>query len=757
MKLKIPDKKHIVLFITSIVVLTVGAYLFNYSYSDKPYSEDLLIWDAIWLDFWALLFLFSLLVIWHNTSTWKVRAPLLIGLFSIYGFIAMCLFLDGTPFGLNAIWGDQKFRITMILKFMNWYVPGDFFYKDLSSFYPPVYFYLLSIIARVFSFDAYMMIKEGSLLIYFAGPVILYYFWSKLVSNYRAYFIVLVTFLFCSIGKAIPLGAPHAFIANALFIPWWLYYIEQIKKPISGFIQYLLGGLIGALIFLTYYYPFFIGGFLILLRFTFFRKWIYLNKLHTFQWKSSLLVLCISGMLSSPFWIPLLYDMITFGNNAAQQEWHHMGSTGIAFEFQEFTIFGFLYLGSIIFSLRHYSTKLNRSLLLLMGTIPIFYLIGTFFGAVGHPVNLIKANEFMIILSGPFIGLAIASLLRFSNIRKKLKPAIIVFLVIILGIFLNGFNGLIHHPMIKTARTTNIPGWNFNENDLSEFRGKVFLSDYEELTVIHPIYCFIAHNQHYAHPASRHIQRYCFLKSLQNVDDPYMFNLALRYNVFDKVDYFMLRKQGNQFKLTLSLSNYPNKYSTHTLIYNSKIISDTSLFSKIQGDNLYKVVDKKMSLVDSSISIGNDKTFERLMSYKLIRNYLNDEGQTLWDNRIGIDWNNWNPLKDREDKISIDGKIDLLDAYSLMDGDTLHILMAFYFDYNFNIDYRIFLHVYPGHGDYSFDNFDFAPEPGINTLRRGDIIIYKRSVPYHTDYDKLHVGCFNKDGRLGEGLWMLIK
>ena len=60
-------------------------------------------------------------------------------------------------------------------------------------------------------------------------------------------------------------------------------------------------------------------------------------------------------------------------------------------------------------------------------------------------------------------------------------------------------------------------------------------------------------------------------------------------------------------------------------------------------------------------------------------------------------------LKDNDDKLSIDDKIELLDAYSVIEGDTLHLMIAFYSDYNFNIDYRIFLHIYPGHGDYNFD------------------------------------------------------
>ncbi|RKX26454.1 MAG: hypothetical protein DRP47_08170 [Candidatus Zixiibacteriota bacterium] len=202
------------------VMAVMGWYLLVYSFPSKPFNEEQLIWDAVWLDAWALMFFLVLIVVWCSPSRWRIKAPLLIGVFAFYGLVVISVIFNGTPFGFNGCWGDQKFRTSMVLKFTTWFIPGDYFYKDLPAFYPPIYYYMLALIARLFSIEAFKMIKIGSQLLYLCGPFILYFLWRQLVSRYRAFLVVLFTFLFYSMEKIVPLGAPHAFVANALFIPW---------------------------------------------------------------------------------------------------------------------------------------------------------------------------------------------------------------------------------------------------------------------------------------------------------------------------------------------------------------------------------------------------------------------------------------------------------------------------------------------------------------------------------------------------------
>ncbi|MFH1373632.1 MAG: arabinofuranosyltransferase [bacterium] len=755
MKLPFPRSTRTLTILGLLVIsLVVGLSLFISSLQGKSFNEEQLVWDAIWLDAWALLFALTVLIIWGSPLSWRVKAPLLIGTFSCYGLVTVSLFFNGTPFGMNGCWGDQKFRMAMILKFSTWWIPGDFYYKDLPSFYPPVYYYLLSLGARILSVEAFKMIKVGSIVIYLVGPTVLYLMWRQMLSRNRALLVVLATFLFCSQGKIMPLSAPHAFVANAMFIPWWLYYIEQVKRPLRGRRQYLVGALIGAAIFSTYIYPFFIGAFLLLLRATFLRKWVARGE-SQFRWKSALTVLSFSAVLSAPFWLPLLISLITFGSGASERGWHHMGSTGILFSFQSFSIPGMAFLAALYYLLRHRVSPVYRALLMLTGATMVFYLPGAFLGAVGEPVNLIKANEFMIVMAGPVVGLAAAAMVRAGRLHHRRGLATVVVIGLLSLVFLHNFNGLIKHPMVKTARTTRAPGCGVDPGEMSSRVGSVFLTAQEELFAFYPVYAFIAINQHYSHPASQYLDRYRMLHLLQGISDPGLFHLALRHNRFDAVDYFLPRQKEGQFQILLALSNYPNRYSHQTLVYDTTLLSDTTLFRKEKGEHLYKVLDNAQQ--DNPIPVSTPSDWQQLLRLHLLRGYLNDTGQELLDKRLDIDRAGWRRLIDDETDRSFGDRIELLDAYAVRDGDSLHLLLAFYVADHFYSDQKVFVHLYPGHGETMFDNFDFTPTPPVRSWKKGDIVFNRRTILCSEDYERLRLGFFWKEQRLGKGVWMSLR
>ncbi|UCD18249.1 MAG: arabinofuranosyltransferase, partial [Candidatus Zixiibacteriota bacterium] len=186
MKFKILSRDYLPSGSAVSLLLLFAFYLFLYSLPGKRFSEELLITDMIWLDAWGLASYMVLVVVWAAKMHWRLKARLLVAIFSVYGFITVCLILDGTPFGMNAYWGDQKFRQAMILKLIEFFPPVDFYYRDLPPFYPPVYYFLLSLVGRVFSLEAFRMIKAGTMLIYLVGPFLLYLMWRRIVSPFQA-------------------------------------------------------------------------------------------------------------------------------------------------------------------------------------------------------------------------------------------------------------------------------------------------------------------------------------------------------------------------------------------------------------------------------------------------------------------------------------------------------------------------------------------------------------------------------------------
>ncbi|MCB2230845.1 arabinofuranosyltransferase [bacterium] len=578
------------LFVGGILFAVVGAALYAACYPNTPFTEEVLIYDLIRLDIWSLSFVAILVTILLTRLEANEKAWWIVLSCSAWGLVTSAIFFHGAPFAFNGYGGDQAFRIAMILKFKTFAVPGDFYYKDLPPFYPPVLYWLLAMIAQIASVNAHTMMKFGTELIYLCSPVALFLIWRKLVTPIQASLVALFAVVFLSFGKAAPLVAPHAFLSNSFFIPWWLYYVERVGAPRTTRGFYLTGGVIGALLFMTYYFPFFIGGFLLFIRLLFDRPGKLLAAGRTaFSWRSALTVLALSAVFSSIFWGPLLWSFVTIGYNSAQQEWHHLNSPGIDFLFVQFSLGGLAYLAALLYAVRRHRIPIFRGFLLLTGTVLVFHLIGSILGVLDKPVNLIKASEFIALAGGSLIGLTAASYVRkarWQRPRTLLIPSLILAVFIAM---LHQVNEYAKQPAIRNARSAGVPTFGLDKQEMIERTGSVFLAREDKLYTFYPVYAFFSINQHYSHPAAQYEQRLDLLDALQSVHDPYVFNLALRENRYDRIDYFMPALKDGQWELLAAFSNYPNKYRHVFYHYDTLLTADTALFVPEFGPHLFGV------------------------------------------------------------------------------------------------------------------------------------------------------------------------
>jgi len=726
-------------------MLGLGLTLLIRSLDPKPFTEELLIYDLIWLDGWALLFYFALAIVWVSNLTRRSKARLIVALLAVHGVVAVALMFDGTPFSFNAYWGDQKFRQAMILKLASFGWLTDFYFKDLPPFYPPLYYSLLALYSRVFSLEAFKMLKIGSLYIYLFGPFLLYWLWRKIVTPTQAALITVFSFLFCSMGKGSPLIAPHAFIANSIFIPWWLYYIERVKDSPSSWRYYIGGSIIGAAIFMTYFYPFFIGGFLILLRLTILRGWKYYYRDSSFSLKRTWHVLFGSALLSAPYWLPLFYEMFRLGSKPARQGWHHIGSTGIAFPFIGWSIPAILFLVGLVYALRRPSTPLNRGLLTLVGTTVFFYLCGALLGAVDRPVNLIKANEFMLFFGGPVIGLAAAGFVRREQINRRRVHVAAIVVSIILLFFLHNMNSFAKHEMVRTARTAHVAYWVERNEFIDDYPGSVFLTGNEELYAFYPVYAFLGVNQHYCHPASQFEKRFDFLNRLRAADHPALFNLALRHNRFDPVDFIMPRVAFKRLELTFALSNYPNRYRHATLVYDENLVTDTAYFERMSDFPVYRL--RELTEPPPPITIASD-SLQSLTAARLLRKDLDQAGQDLLDRLYGTDWKGWQDIP-IEQSFTFGDEIKLLGGSMISTADSIQLIAAFQATSGSRRRYKIYFHTVTGDGEDGFQNYDFLPPVQTNRWKKGEIIFCSRTIPDPGVDFRYFLGFFQGETRLG--------
>jgi galactan 5-O-arabinofuranosyltransferase len=746
--------RRLTVYAPLLLFLTLGIYLFRYALIPKVFTDDLLVRDLIWLDAWALAFFFVTVAIWCSSLSRRAKAVWSLSCLAVYGFITVALIFDGTPFGLNAYWGDKKLRTAMVLQYMSSAGWPDVYYKGLPTFYPPLYYFLLSLWARVFNLEAYKLMKIGTLMIYLGGPFVLYYLWRRIVSPFQAFLITLFTFLFCSSERAVPIVSPHAFVGNSMFIPWWLYYIERVRDARTDWRYYLSGSVIGGVIFMTYFYAFFIGALLLVLRLTLLRRWQYLAHPPGFRLARAWPIAVGTAVVSAPYWLPLLLSLVRRGFDPSWGGWHHSDSTGITFAYLSFSLPSLVFLASICYALRRARTPLYRGLLLLTGAITAYYLPGAILGALDKPVNLIKAADFVPLLAGPFIGLGAAALLSWAHHRRRSRWAVWVLVSLMLIVFLSGFNRLAKVGAVETARKATRPTWGLDKQEMAARRGSVFLTGVEELFAFQPVYAFIALNHHYSNASSRFLARFDFLRLLQEVTDPQLFNAALRHNVFDRVDYFMPVSQNDKLEIPVSLSNYPNKHVTQRLTFDSHAVSDTAFFAREKGDNLYRVKDaapvaRPLVFPAGVRCLADSLTYTARL--RMISDYLDPIGQQTLDRSLAAaSYSLLSPAAGRLPHSFADS-IRLKAMYAVTTADSTYFIFAFEALKNIVYDYRFYFHVTPRDGKNAMRNFDFSAPSPTSTWRRGDLVLAVRTVPrIDTDLDVL-LGPFAGDVRLGQG------
>ena len=154
-------KREIRALLFTLIFVAFGGYLLLHARPLREFSEESLIYDLIWLDAWGLSFVALIALVWNRMPRREHHIPLLLGLLSFYGLVTVSVIFAGTHFPENGYWGDQKFRLAMLTKFVTFGLGGDFYYKDLPSFYPPLYYAVLSWWGRLTGAEPYTLFKTG--------------------------------------------------------------------------------------------------------------------------------------------------------------------------------------------------------------------------------------------------------------------------------------------------------------------------------------------------------------------------------------------------------------------------------------------------------------------------------------------------------------------------------------------------------------------------------------------------------------------
>lgn len=484
----------------------------------------------------------------------------LVHLFALGFTGAVIAIWRGLEFGPNGIYGDSWFSTSIVTKYADYWGSTDFVYKDLHSFYPSLYHYILGKGAAIMGEEPWRVMKFGCYWTCYLLPLALFALWKRIVKERLA---LLLTVVSIFLSKEEILFKPFEVISLTLLVPFLLLYIDGAAWKASGFNRkhLLVGGLIGAGIFMTYYY------YLFLLI-----AWIPLRLVIDYrekegQWrkiwqkrKAAVWVLLAMAGFSILYWGPLLLDMLQYGAQSFQNKWFqpHMLTLpwGSAGNWQLL-----LGLGVLLFlALRsgHRWQGFARALLLILVAQMGFLFLGQMSMQFGLPllhVRLIGLEEYVA-----WFGIALGALWLVAQAKEKdrnlLKRWIPVAFTGLLALYTVRHVAADYKREIhKLARTSPVEMLSAFPEFTELSRGKVFLTNRYQLTAFRPLFLFISHNAHFSHPAARFRARLAMLEAVSKSKNPDFIAYMLRHNTYDAVDYVIL----DDNKMTVYDDDFPSK------------------------------------------------------------------------------------------------------------------------------------------------------------------------------------------------------
>ncbi len=723
---------------------SAGFALLIHSWQPRTFHPYDIAFDLQWLNAFALCFLALVAYIWSGRSRTRTRVWWTLAGLTVWGTVSLALILHGTDFPWNGFWGDQGFRIAMIRRFMTYDFFTDFYHSDLPPFYPPFFFWGAAILGRLFDAAPHLMLKVGTTLLYTVGPILAYWLWRKTVTPLRAGCITVVTFL---IHPTIIMSAPHEFIAMTLFIPWWLAYVDSaaVARKTSSWV---FGGILGGLLFMTYYYPFFIGALAMLWR---------LGRVFRGKWRGSaelrevaggIKVLLVAAIASSPFWLPLLVSMLSNDAHSSQNRWFHTGYANLGLMFLDITWEGLLSLAGLLLVIMYRQRPENAALLRLVGGILGVLLIGFVLGNLDMPILYVKAKELGYRVAGACGGLLVAYAFVVCR-RGQLRTVVRAAALLLMLIPLNGMTRIVTHKPTKLARTTTVRLQELLATE--DMYNKTVLTDIIELPVFTPAYFFISPGENVSHPAAELKHRLDFLLDLQALEEPYLFWLALRHNRWTPIDYVAAAGRGDPIQVRVNVTNYPDRFKPVHVRYPRSLVGDTSLFSVVGTTRFICLSAQAPSRpIDRKIDFPDDLVDQ----YRLhrIRAQLSHEGRALFDSALTWDPSPWHLYFDQPGRgYQFSEHVSLVSVAGRPSGDSLLIVFAMRITGEVKEDYRVFLHAFPGQGANAFRNYDFSLAAPSRGWQVGEVVLLSRRLPLTAEINRIGFGLFNDKGRMGEG------
>lgn len=469
--------------------------------------------------------------------------------------------------------GDETFVAAFLSRVLNGEFFSDFYYLDLPPFYPPLYFWITGFIGKAFVSSAVGAGKIGVLLTLLAWWVTPYFFqklfycgWfsrqetEKTVISSQWFWLLVPTLFFILLDFDSIILKPYETLPALLCVLFIGAFASMLGWSKWKPRHYLLAGLLGGALFLSYYFWWFI---LIPAMFAL----AFLQKDKRTNISRVVGIGVIMFFVASPYLVPLLRSFA-----GGIENWQAVFF--IPSDFWTFVPWSEFSLRSVIvllglFGLIRYSKNpfIKANLFVLIMAYAYQFISVVIFLTGGKSVQ--AAKPFLFLSTAALcVGAAASTILLFKFLSRRLdsrshKSAVLVVVIVFTSLmpqirFLDNSKVLqqIESDLQATGDVylaqnikNTVPDWN---------RRNWLTSGTAGLNAYLPIHYYLAHNPHFSHQASKFSERFDRIVKLVNAGSPEQF--AAIADEQPRIDALLFFKDPNAqtYPLFFWEDNYPN-------------------------------------------------------------------------------------------------------------------------------------------------------------------------------------------------------
>ncbi len=245
--------------------------------------------------------------------------------------------LRGTPFPFNGLIGDAGRLAAMATRYSTTWASSDTLLPGVPAEYPPMFPWSIGRVAALTGQEAWQLVGQAEAIYTGLALLIGFVLWQRLVKPWTALAVTVIGFMAFAIA-----AKSYELLTLRAFVPWVL---GTFGRPERGRLHWLVSGLIGGLIVLTYYgwVIFGIFGILALLG----RSWFLADNR-----KAYLLYLAkvagVAFVVSSWFIVPFFVARQRYGGATLGDLYGTASILDQMFPFLDFTLLGTVQLIGLI-------------------------------------------------------------------------------------------------------------------------------------------------------------------------------------------------------------------------------------------------------------------------------------------------------------------------------------------------------------------------------------------------------------------------